>query len=96
MGKSLGEYAIKKSSSADVKNIKWTQKNPKTTEKPKKKKSRKTSPTNIIYTENKKSVEKVFKIEDIGKSEKKKAVNRTERSSSSNCNIKQGFKRPGR
>ncbi|MBA4718012.1 MAG: hypothetical protein HRO68_02490 [Nitrosopumilus sp.] len=39
MGKSLGDYTIEKSSSADIKNIKWTQKNPKDTDKLKKKKT---------------------------------------------------------
>ena len=96
MDKSLGEYTIKKSSSADIKNIKWSQKNPKDPEKSKKKKSKKTSPTNIVYTENKKSVGKIFKIEDVEKSKKKKSLNRTENASASNCNIKQGFRRPGR
>ncbi len=39
MAKSLGEYVIEKSSSTDIQNITWTQKNPKDAEKPKKKKS---------------------------------------------------------
>ena len=39
MGKSLGDYNIEKSSSSDVKNIKWTQKNPIGAEEPKKKKT---------------------------------------------------------
>ena len=95
MGRSLGEYVIKKSSSVDTKNIKWTKKNPKEA-KPKKRKAKKTSPTNIIYTETKESVQKNFKIEEDEKLEKKKTVNRTESSSASNCNIQQGFKRPGR
>ena len=37
MYKSLMDYNIEQSSSADIKNIKWTQKNPKDTEKSKKK-----------------------------------------------------------
>ena len=40
MAKSLGEYVIGKSSSTDIQNITWTQKNPKDVEKPKKKKSK--------------------------------------------------------
>jgi hypothetical protein len=37
MGKSLGDYNIEKSSSYNVNNIKWSQKNPLDAEKPKKK-----------------------------------------------------------
>ena len=37
MLKSLMDYNIEQSSSADIKNIKWTHKNPKDTEKSKKK-----------------------------------------------------------
>ena len=47
MGKSLMDYNIEQSSSADIKNIKWTQKNPTDPDKPKKKKKKQTSPTNI-------------------------------------------------
>lgn len=107
MGKSLGDYNIEKSSSADVNNIQWTQKTPRDTEKPKKKKLDKkhknTSALNIIYsTKTKKakpSVEKVFKVEekiDAEKSKKEKLDKRHKNSSASTCNIKQGFKRPGR
>ena len=38
MGKSLGEYVIERSSSSNIENIKWTQKNPKDTTKSKKEK----------------------------------------------------------
>ncbi|MFQ5475582.1 MAG: hypothetical protein ACE5DT_00955 [Nitrosopumilus sp.] len=96
MGKSLGDYIIEKSSSADVKNIKWSQKNPKDVEKPRKKKAKKTSPINIIYTESKKTAEKVFTIEESKKSKKKKPLNKTEKSSASNYKIKPSFRRPGR
>ena len=101
MGKSLGDFNIEKSSSADINNIKWSQKNPKDTELKKKKpdKIHKSSASNIIYTKKTKPpVEKVFKVEedDTEKTKKKNADKRHQKSSSSNCNIKQGFKRPGR
>ncbi len=107
MGKSLGDYTIEKSSSSDIKNIKWTQKNPKDTDKLKKKKTDKkfqnSSASNIIYTQKTKkvkpSVEKVFKVKEVidtGKSKKKKTDKKFQNSSASNCKIKQGFKRPAR
>jgi len=106
MGKSLGDYNIEKSSSSDIKNIKWSQKNPLDTEKPKKKKTGKTSKisaTNIIYTDETKKVtpivDKIFKVEvdlDTEKPKKKNADKRFQNSSASNCKIKQGFKRPSR
>ena len=96
--KSLGDYNIEKSSSAGIKNIKWSQKNPKDAEIKKKKRTRKISPLNIIYTQKTKpSVEKVFRIEeDIEKTKKKKTDKKSQKSSADNCKIKQGFKRPGR
>ncbi len=86
--KSLGDYNIEQSSSSDIKNIKWSQKNPKDAEIKKKKRTRKISPLNIIYTQKiKPSVEKT---------KKKKTDKKFQKSSADNCNIKQGFKRPGR
>ena len=106
MGKSLGDYNIEKSSSYNVNNIKWSQKNPLDAEKPKKKKTGKTSNTsafNIIYTDETKKttppIEKIFKVEvvpDTEKSKKKNADKRFQNSSASNCNIQQGFERPAR
>jgi len=106
MAKSLGEYVIEKSSSSDIQNITWTQKNPKDTTKSKKKKPNKkyqnSSASNIIYTQKTKKtsspVEKVFKIEvvDIEKSKKKKPNKKYQNSSASKCKIKPEFKRPGR
>lgn len=102
MGNSLGDFNIEKSSSADVKNIKWTKKNSPDTKKSKKEKKavKNTSPTNIIYAQKSKpSIEKIFKIEeevDTEKSKKKNAGKSHQKASASNCNIKQGFKRPGR
>jgi len=106
MGKSLGDYNVEKSSSVDIMNIKWTQKNPKDTEKSKKKKPDKkfknSSASNIIYTQKTKKVktpaEKVFKVEEIKdtKSKKKKPNKKYQNSSASKCKIKPEFKRPGR
>ena len=104
MGKSLGDYNIEKSSSSNIKNIKWTLKNPVDTDKSEnKKKTKKTSPLNIIYANKTKKVkppeEKIFKVKDIihsEKSKKKKTDKRFQNSSASNCKIEQGFTRPGR
>ncbi len=106
MVKSLGEYVIEKSSSADIQNITWTQKNPKDAEKPKKKKSDKkyktSSASNIIYAQKTKKASppsaKVFKIEvaDTEKPKKKKSDKRHQNSSASKCKIKPEFKRPAR
>ncbi len=105
MAKSLGEYVIEKLSS-DILNIKWTHKNPKDTEKSKKKKSAKkfpnTSASNIIYAQKTKKTEshvsKIFKIVQVIDTEKskKKIDKKYKNSSASNCNIKPEFKRPAR
>jgi hypothetical protein len=69
MGNSLGSYKIAQSSSSDLKNIKWTQKNSvdNTESKNKKKTKRKTSPLNIIYDNKSKTIKplvgKVLKID---------------------------------
>ena len=100
MGKSLMDYNIEQSSSTDIKNIKWTQKNPTDPDKPKKKKKKQISPTNIIPTKNTKTssdTQKVFKIEDkINTSKKKKIKKRAQNSSLDNCKIEQGWKRKAR
>ena len=107
MGKSLGDYKIGKSSSSDIRNIKWTQKNPVDTDKSKNKKkpAKNTSPLNIIYAQKTKkiepSIEKVFKVDEVSDSEKSKNQKKTvdkkfQTSSASNYKIKQGFTRPGR
>ena len=111
MGKSLGDYVIEQSSSSDIKNIKWTQKNPADAERSKNKEKKtdkrfqNSSASNVIYTHNDKkikpSIEKIFKIESIidaerSKNKEKKTDKRFQHSSASNCKIKQGFKRPGR
>lgn len=107
MGKSLGDYNIEKSSSSDLKNIKWTQKNPVDIDKSKNKKktTKKTSPSNIIYDhkvkKTKPPMEKVFKIEEVLETEKSKNKKKTpdkkfRTSSASNYKIAQGFERPGR
>lgn len=100
MGKSLSDYNIGRSSSADIKNIKWTQKNPVDPDKPKKKNTKQTSPTNIIPTKSTKTspdTQKIFKIEDNTSTSKKKNMRkRAQNSSLSNCKIEQGYRRPGR
>ncbi len=105
MAKSLGDYNIERSSSSDVQNITWTKKvSIDTSTKSKKsnsiKISKNTSPTNIIFTDAvTKTSKKIFIIEEIVDASKSKTnhVDRKfENSSASNCNIKQGFKRPSR
>ena len=106
MAKSLGEYVIEKSSSSDIQNIIWTQKNPKDIEKLKKKKSDKkyktSSASNIIYAQKTKKASphtaKVFKIEvvDTEKSKNQKSNKKYQNSSAAKCKIKPEFKRPGR
>jgi hypothetical protein len=104
MGNSLGSYKIAQSSSSDLKNIKWTQKNSidNNESKNKKKTKRKTSPLNIIYDNKRKTIKplvgKVLKI-DLTSKEKlknKKEDKKFRTSSASNCIIKQGFTRPAR
>lgn len=105
MAKSLGDYNIERSSSSDVQNITWTKKvSIDTSTKSKKsnsiKISKNTSPTNIIFTDAvTKTSKKIFIIEEIVDASKSKINNvdrKFENSSASNCNIKQGFKRPSR
>ncbi len=103
MKKSLGSFRIEKSSSANPGNIKWTQKVTNDSKKPRKKpvkKDQKSSSTNIVYTDKvaEKKAGKNFKIEDnTQKVSKGESVGKKfQKSSASNCKIKQGFRRPGR
>lgn len=100
MGKSLSDYNIERSSSVDVKNIKWTQKNPVDPDKPKKKNTKQTSPINIILAKNTKTssnAQKIFKIEgNASTSKKNNTRKRSQNSSLSNCKIEQGYERPAR
>ena len=103
MGNSLADYKIEKSSSSDINNIKWTQKNPVEPDKQKKKNTKNISPLNIIYTSKTKkikpSMKKFIKIEEnvsTNSKNKKKTGKRFQNSSASNCIIKPGFTRPGR
>ena len=89
---------LEQSSLSGEGNIRWTHKNPTDTEKSKKKKVVKnTSPTNIIYTDDKVKphVEKIFKIENI-ESKKGKGGKKFENSSASNFKILPGFTRKAR
>lgn len=104
MVKSLGDYNKEKSSSSNVKNIKWSKKNPLDEDKTKKEKSvkEKISPLNIIpRNENEiidEKVERIFKVEDSDECKtKKETLNRKfEKSSASHSKIERGFKRPAR
>ena len=107
MGKSLKDFNIEQYSSSDPKNIKWTQKNNVDAKKPKSKKkpAKNMSPSNIVSSNNKEKmklpVEKVFKVTTSAthskpKNKKKTTGKKFQKSSASNCNIEQGFRRPGR
>ena len=104
MVKSLGDYNKEKSSSADLKNIKWSQKSPLDSDKSKnqKKTKKKISPLNIIpRSENEKmdeKVERVFIVEDSDENKSKiQTLNRKfEKSSASHSKIERGFRRPAR
>ena len=100
MGKSLMDYNIERSSSADIKNIKWTKKNSSDPNKSKKKKKKQISPTNTlssIDTKTQTNNQKIFKIEDnIRTIKKKKTTSKAQNASLSHCKIEQGYKRKSR
>ena len=102
MVKSLGDYNIEQSSSTDVNNIKWSKKI-QIEHKPKIKKKKIISPTNIIpnqqIKETSTSIEKIFKVKENINSEKsknKKTNKKFQKSSASNCKIEPSFTRPAR
>ena len=103
MGKTLGDYNLEKSSSSNIKNIKWTQKKT-DTDKTKiiKKKKIKIPSTNTISHKKakiKSSVKKIFKVTKSTNTKKLKNTKtdkRFQNSSASNCKIEQGFTRPAR
>jgi len=98
MLKSLAEYNISESSSADIHNITWSQRNPRDIDIPKKRKTRKISPTNIIYTTTIKIKQavKIFIVKENNKSKKKIIYEKFQNASVTICKIEQGFKRKGR
>ena len=106
MRKTLGDYNIEKSSSTDLNNISWSQKNQKEEDKPKKKKivkkSQIPSGTNIIYKKEEdknEDISKIFKIKNEENSEKSKEETgkRYENTSSLLGQVKERtYKRPGR
>lgn len=100
MGKSLMDYNIERSSSTDMKNIKWTKKKTSDSDKPKKKKKKQISPTNTISTKDTKTqseTQKIFKIKDnISTSKKKKTTSKAQNASLSHCKIEPGYKRKSR
>ena len=106
MRKTLGDYNIEKSSSADVNNINWSQKKLNDDKKPKKKKivkeSQIPSGTNIVYKKNEDKeipTKKLFKIDNEQKGEKSKEEigKRHENVASSLGQVKEkSYKRPAR
>ncbi len=98
MLKSLAEYNISESSSADIHNITWSKRNPRDPDIPKKRKTRKISPTNIIYTTTIKikQVVRIFIVKENNKSKKTNIYERFQNASATICKIEQGFKRKGR
>lgn len=102
MVKSLGDYNKEKSSSSDINNIMWTQKNSTDAKKPRNKNKKKISATNIIYSKNtkpSKAIKKIHKIKEISSEDKTKndiSDRMFEKSSVSYCKIKPSFKRPAR
>jgi len=98
MLKSLAEFNISLSSSADINNIKWSKRNPRDTDIPKKRKTRKISPTNIIYTTKIKIKEavKIFIVKKNDKPKKKNTYEKFQNASVTISKIKQAFKRKGR
>ena len=106
MRKTLGDYNIEKSSSSDLNNISWSQKNQKEESKPKKKKIVKEgqipSGTNIIYKKQEDEevdTNKIFKIKNDENSEKSKEEigKRHENTAASLGQVKErSYKRPAR
>jgi transposase len=106
MRKTLGDYNIEKSSSSDLNNISWSQKNQKEESKPRKKKivkkSQIPSGTNIIYKkeeDEKTDTNKIFKIKSEENSEKSKEETgkRFENTAASLGQVKErSYKRPAR
>ena len=106
MRKTLGDYNIEKSSSADLSNISWSQKKQKNEGIQKKEKKVKTnltvSGTNIIYKkdeEDEKITNKMFKIDNEVNTEKSKEKigKRHENTSSLLGQVKErSYKRPAR
>ena len=106
MRKTLGDYNIEKSSSADLNNISWSQKKLNDDKKPRKKKIIKESQiplgTNIIYKKNEDKeipTKKLFKIDNEQKGEKSKEEigKRHENVASSLGQVKEkSYKRPAR
>ena len=97
MVKSLGDFNKKLSSTNDLKNIKWSQKNIES-QRTKKKKKENTSSTNIIYTETEsKPVEKIFIVEENENTKSNKTTGKKhEHSSVKNSKVEQGWKRKAR
>lgn len=98
---SFGDYTIAKSSSADINNIRWTKKNQDNSEKPKKskEKTRNTSASNIIYTDEVESptLDRIFKIQtEQNEPKKSNGEKKVKTASTSSSNIQYSFSRRGR
>lgn len=93
----LEEFNIACSSSNDVHNIKWIQKNSKYLDNSKKKKTKNSSSTNIIYTnkDTQDKTSKTFKINSSRKT-KKNISEKKFQTSESISKIERGFRRLGR
>ncbi|MCV0393076.1 MAG: hypothetical protein K5790_07280 [Nitrosopumilus sp.] len=97
MKKSLGEYNIEQSSTADINNIRWTKKRQNITSKPKK--AKKTPPPTRVpkKIKVKKPVKTIFKIKENNSVKSKEETGKQFQNASKKKGlIKPGFKRPGR
>ncbi|MHA7647968.1 hypothetical protein [Nitrosopumilus sp. S4] len=97
MKKSLGEYNIEQSSTADIKNIRWTKKRQNITPKPKK--TKKTPPPTLVPKKfkAKKPVKTFFKVKESDSVKSKEETGKQFQNASKKKGlIKPGFKRPGR
>lgn len=97
MKKSLGQYNIEQSSTADIKNIRWTKIRENITPKPKRR-TKKIPPPTLVpkKTRSKKPVKTEFKIKETKSVKQKDPGKQFQNASKSNGLIKAGFKRPGR
>lgn len=98
---SFGDYTIAKSSSVDINNIKWTQRNQDTAKKSKKskEKTKKISPFNIIYTDDVENptLDRIFKIQtEQTEQKKKKNEKKAKTASTTSSKIQYSFSRRGR
>lgn len=94
--KSLADYNLEQSSASGIDNIVWSKRHPADPDKPRNKKKKGTSPTNIIPNSGIKKTNKIFVVKDSKKTKKKNHDKKFLNSSATNGLIQQDFKRPGR